>query len=62
MTKKKTTTKPPSRAGRPKLGAPISIVVTDEQRAWLEARIAPGGTLAAVVRDLIERARKEEIL
>lgn len=61
MTKKKTT-KPPSRAGRPKLGAPISIVVTDEQRAWLEARIPPGGTLAAVVRDLIERYRQSETI
>jgi hypothetical protein len=59
MTKKKQT-KLRSRAGRPRIGQPISITVTDEQHAWLISRIPPAGTLTAVVRDLIERARKEE--
>lgn len=57
MTKKK---KNAPGAGRPKLGKPIAIVVTEEQRAWLDARIPPGGSRARAVRDLIELVRKQE--
>lgn len=48
--------------GRPKLGAPISIVLTDEQRDWLEAQLTPGNSLASVVRRVIQEAMEPQIL
>lgn len=46
--------------GRPKIGAPISITLTDEQRAWLEKNIPPGSTLTAFVRAIIQGAIDHE--
>jgi hypothetical protein len=42
--------------GRPLLGQPISIVLTPEQRDWLDAQIPPGGTRTEVVRQIIQLA------
>lgn len=44
------------KAGRPRIGQPISITVTDDQRAWIDAQIPPGGTRTAVVREILAAA------
>lgn len=42
--------------GRKRIGQPISITVTDDQRAWLEAQVPEGGALTEVVRRIITEA------
>ncbi len=45
--------------GRPRIGGfPISVTLTQAQRDWLTEQIPPGGTLTAVIRGLVEAARK----
>lgn len=52
--------KKPSKAvvGRPRIGEAISITLTDEQRAWVDAQIPPGGTRTSVVRRLVDAAMR----
>lgn len=42
--------------GRKKIGPPISVTVTPEQRRWLNTQIPMGGTLTQVIRKIIEDA------
>ncbi len=42
--------------GRKRIGQPISITLTDEQRAWIDSQIEPGGTRTEVIRRIIQRA------
>jgi len=44
--------------GRPRVGRPISITITDEQKAWLEARRLPGESLCMAVRRVLSEAMK----
>jgi hypothetical protein len=50
--------KPPR--GRPRIGQPISITLTEEQRDWIDAQITPGGTRTEVFRRIIAAAMKGE--
>ncbi len=45
-----------NKAGRRRVGQPISITLTDEQRIWIDSKIPAGGTRTEVVRGLIEAA------
>lgn len=44
------------KVGRPRIGQPISVTLTDEQKAWVDAQIPPGGARTEVIRDLVEQA------
>ncbi len=44
------------KAGRPRLGQPISITLTDEQLAWVDAQVIDDGSRAEVVREIIREA------
>ncbi len=44
-----------------RIGQPISITLTDEQRAWVDAQIPPGETRTQVVRALIQAAMTGEL-
>jgi len=44
------------KAGRKRIGQPISITVTPQQRKWLEAQIPPGGTLTEAIRAIFQKA------
>lgn len=46
--------------GRPKIGSPMSIAVTREQRMWLFARLGPGESMSALVRSIIQAAIEHE--
>lgn len=50
MTKKK-------KAGRHRIGQPITVVLTEEQRKWIDAQVKGGATRASVIRGIIEEAR-----
>lgn len=41
---------------RKRVGQPISITLTDEQRDWIDAQIPPGSTRTEVVRRIIQAA------
>lgn len=43
-----------------KIGQPISITLTPEQRAWVDSKICPGGTRTEVIRRIIEEAYRQE--
>lgn len=40
----------------------LIIQVTEEQLQWLDAQVQPMGSRAAVVRSLIENARRKSLL
>ncbi len=42
--------------GRPKIGQPISVTLTPEQKAWIDSRIRPRGTRTEVIRMIIQHA------
>lgn len=44
-----------NKRGRRRIGQPISITLTDEQRAWVQAQVKPGETKMVVIRNLIQR-------
>ncbi len=44
-----------AKIGRPKIGEPISITLTAEQKAWVDDQIEEGGTRTQVVRGIIDR-------
>ena len=46
--------------GRKRVGQPISITLTDDQRAWVDSLVPPGGSRARVVRDLIAAAMRSD--
>lgn len=48
-----------SKRERPKADSSLTVMVTTPQRDWLEAQVPPGGSVAAVVRALIEKAMKD---
>ncbi len=41
---------------RKRIGQPISITLTPEQREWVDSLIPPGGTRTDVVRGIIQTA------
>lgn len=43
-----------------KIGQPISITLTEEQRAWIDSKICPGGTRTEVIRRIIDHAFRKE--
>lgn len=48
-------------AGRPKIGRPLSVTLTDEQRAWVTAEsLRRDITVTAVIRAAVEVARNQE--
>lgn len=50
-------TKPANKKpGRKRIGQPISLTLTPEQRAWIDAQIAPGETRTQVLRKIIQQA------
>lgn len=46
----------PSTVGRKRVGEVISVCLTDEQKAWIDAQIPAGGSRAQVIRAVIQRA------
>ncbi len=40
--------------GRQRIGQPISITLTDDQREWIDGQIDPGGTRTEVIRQIIQ--------
>jgi len=44
------------KVGRPRVGQPISITLTDAQREWVDAQIPPGGTRTQVMRAIVHAA------
>ncbi len=44
------------KAGRRRVGRPLSVTFTDEQCDWLKSQIAPGETLTLVVRRCVQAA------
>lgn len=57
MAKKKTRK---SKAGRKRIGQPISVTFTDEQRAWIDSQVEPGGTRTEVIRRIVQKAMENE--
>lgn len=47
--------------GRPRIGMPLSCTFTDEQRDFLESEMPEGGSICAVVRDIVERERQRKM-
>lgn len=45
-----------AKMGRPKVGSPISVTLTEGQLTWIDGQLIPGGTRAAFIRELIHRA------
>lgn len=41
---------------RKRIGQPISLTLTPEQRTWVDAQVAPGGTRTEVIRRIIQEA------
>ncbi len=48
------------KAGRPRLGQPISITLTDEQLAWVDKQVIDEGSRAEVVRNIIRDAMEQK--
>lgn len=46
--------------GRPRIGQPISLTLTKEQKEWIDSQIEPGGTRTQVIRRIITEAMKNE--
>lgn len=46
--------------GRPLLGQPISLTVSDEMREWIDSKIVPGGTRTEVIRKIVNDAMKRD--
>lgn len=46
--------------GRPRIGQPISLTLTEEQREWVDAQVVPGGTRTEVIRRLIHEAMQSK--
>lgn len=47
--------------GRPRIGRARSVVLTPEQEAWLLTKTGPGVSMAQVIRDVIEAARRRTL-
>ena len=46
--------------GRTRIGQPISITLTDEQKDWLIRLITPGNTLTGIVRSIIQAEMEKD--
>jgi Arc/MetJ-type ribon-helix-helix transcriptional regulator len=45
--------------GRKRIGQPISITLTEEQRAWVDSQIVAGGTRTEVIRKIIQQQMEQ---
>lgn len=50
----------PSKFGRPRIGYPVSIVITAAQKQWLKKTKPEGMTMAAYIRVLLEKEMKDQ--
>ena len=42
-----------------RIGQPISITLTDKQRAWIDSQIPDGGTRTEVIRSIIQQQMEQ---
>jgi hypothetical protein len=45
---------------RQRIGQPISLTLTPEQKAWVDSKIEPGGTRTEAIRKIIHDAMKRD--
>lgn len=43
-----------------KKAQPISLTLTEEQKAWVDSKICPGGARTEVIRRIIDSAMRKE--
>lgn len=48
------------KAGRPRIGQPISITLTEAQKDWIDSQIQEGETRTQVVRRIINEAMNKD--
>jgi hypothetical protein len=46
-----------TKAGRPRVGTPVSITLTEAQLEWIWDQIPEGGTFTQTVRSIIDKVR-----
>ncbi len=47
-------------AGRPRIGLPISVTVTEDTRKWIDAQVRGGGSRCEVVRRILDMVQDLE--